>query len=203
MSAKEKILEVAERLFSMRGYDAVSMQHIASEAAISKASIYHHFRSKDDLYLAVLHAAIEAMHPLLDDLQNLNGSPSEQLACFSAKHLQYIHDKSSISKLILREMLDGDHERGQALADRVFRDYFNRLRLLLCKAQASGSIRSDIDADHMAIALAGLNVFLFQAWPVLRQLSTASFQDQAVSGQLMFDLLFHGIANKTHTINEE
>ncbi len=86
-----EILIVAEKLFSERGYDGVSMQKIATDVGISKANIYHHFKSKDALYLAVLKYALQGMNGLLTELQNLNGTSIEQLAHFSSEHLKHIN----------------------------------------------------------------------------------------------------------------
>jgi len=195
-SSATKILIAAEKLFAKRGYEGVSMQQIAADASISKANIYHHFKSKDELYLAVLKYALQDMNELLATLQHIDGTSTEQLARFSAEHLKHINTKSSISKLILREMLDGGSSRGQELAEQVFADYFSLLRSLLCKCQDRGEIRRDIDPDHMAAALAGMNVFLFQSWSSLQHFPDHAFKDQQESGKIMFELLFNGFVTR-------
>jgi AcrR family transcriptional regulator len=48
------ILESATEVFGTRGYHNVSMDDIAEQAGISKALVYQHFDSKDELYLAVM-----------------------------------------------------------------------------------------------------------------------------------------------------
>jgi AcrR family transcriptional regulator len=52
-SAKDKILNAAERLFARAGVDGVSMREILKEAGVNVASIHYHFGSKDDLLLAL------------------------------------------------------------------------------------------------------------------------------------------------------
>ncbi|MDQ6963930.1 MAG: TetR/AcrR family transcriptional regulator [Mariprofundales bacterium] len=184
----------AERLFAQRGYDGVSMQQIASAAAISKANIYHHFQSKDALYLAVLKHALHDINELLTTLQKIDGNAHEQLRDFSAAHLHHINSNSSISRLILREMLDSSSARGQELAEQVFAEYFSLLKKLIYRCQQRGEVRSDIDPDHMAAAVAGINVFLFQSWSALQHFPGDIFNDQQKSGETMFDLLFNGFA---------
>jgi AcrR family transcriptional regulator len=51
---RERILREARRLFAERGYAAVSMQQIADAAAVNKATLYHHVRDKEELFLAVV-----------------------------------------------------------------------------------------------------------------------------------------------------
>ncbi len=49
-----RILREARRLFTSQGYAAVPMQQIADAASVNKATLYHHFRDKEDLFVAVM-----------------------------------------------------------------------------------------------------------------------------------------------------
>jgi AcrR family transcriptional regulator len=50
----EKILEAAGQLFREQGYGAVSMDQIARDAGVSKATVYAHFESKERLFAAII-----------------------------------------------------------------------------------------------------------------------------------------------------
>ena len=52
--ARERILESAYELFSRRGVRAVGIDEVIASAGVAKASLYRHFRSKDELVLAFL-----------------------------------------------------------------------------------------------------------------------------------------------------
>ncbi|HEY6075087.1 MAG TPA: TetR/AcrR family transcriptional regulator [Anaerolineales bacterium] len=49
-----KIMEAAVRLFSNRGYKTASVDDICKEAGVSKGAFYHHFETKQALFLALL-----------------------------------------------------------------------------------------------------------------------------------------------------
>ena len=51
---RARIIESAIKLFSNRGYDTASVDDICTEAGISKGAFYHHFESKQALFLALL-----------------------------------------------------------------------------------------------------------------------------------------------------
>ncbi|MGE5374304.1 MAG: TetR/AcrR family transcriptional regulator [Bacteroidota bacterium] len=51
---RTKIMEAAIKLFSKRGYNKASVDEICEEAGISKGAFYHHFKSKQALFLALL-----------------------------------------------------------------------------------------------------------------------------------------------------
>jgi AcrR family transcriptional regulator len=51
-SARDRILQVAGRLFYREGYRAVGIDRVIAEADVAKATFYKHFPSKDDLIVA-------------------------------------------------------------------------------------------------------------------------------------------------------
>jgi AcrR family transcriptional regulator len=51
---KTKIMDSAIKLFSTHGFNAASVDDICEEAGISKGAFYHHFESKQALFLALL-----------------------------------------------------------------------------------------------------------------------------------------------------
>lgn len=51
---RQKIVETASRLFYQNGYNLTGINEIIREAGIAKATLYHHFKSKDDICLAYL-----------------------------------------------------------------------------------------------------------------------------------------------------
>ena len=53
MDTKQKILLEALRLFSQKGYDAVSVEQIASAVGIKAPSLYKHYKSKQDIFHAI------------------------------------------------------------------------------------------------------------------------------------------------------
>ena len=52
--ARERILEAAYRLFSRHGIHAIGIDKVISEADVAKATLYHHFASKEALVIAFL-----------------------------------------------------------------------------------------------------------------------------------------------------
>ena len=51
---KDHLVAVAQRLFSEHGYHGVGVDQIIAEAGVAKTTLYRHFRSKDELIVAVL-----------------------------------------------------------------------------------------------------------------------------------------------------
>lgn len=51
---KRRIVDKAKQLFVQRGYGAVTMNEVCEAAGVSKGSLYHHFPSKDELFLHIV-----------------------------------------------------------------------------------------------------------------------------------------------------
>lgn len=51
--SRNKILEASGALFAEKGFDATTMQDIMARSGLSKGAIYHHFKSKEDILIAV------------------------------------------------------------------------------------------------------------------------------------------------------
>lgn len=76
---RERILNEAYLLFIRQGYAEVSMQQIADTAGLTKATMYHHFRGKDDLFAAVCLREMERMHAGVHELIDAGGPLAELL----------------------------------------------------------------------------------------------------------------------------
>jgi AcrR family transcriptional regulator len=54
LASRGKILAAAQTLFATKGYAHTSIQSIASKAGIAKSSVYHHFKTKEDILISLL-----------------------------------------------------------------------------------------------------------------------------------------------------
>jgi AcrR family transcriptional regulator len=74
----EAILEAAGHLFREQGYGAVSMDQIAREAGVSKATVYAHFESKDRLFAAMIQngclAYAAGVMPALTEMEDVRAA---------------------------------------------------------------------------------------------------------------------------------
>ncbi len=193
--AVARILAAAEALFAERGFDGTSMNAVAAAAAVSKANIFHHFNSKNALYLEVLRQACHDSAERLDHLESDDRPFPERLAQFAHEHLESLLQHERVSRLILRELLENGPRRGQELAERVFGEKFARFVEILRAAQTHGALRADVDPAMAATLLIGSNVFFFEAQQVLRHFRDVDFaHDPARYSRMLTDILLRGIA---------
>ncbi|KAB8126751.1 TetR/AcrR family transcriptional regulator [Gracilibacillus oryzae] len=76
---KEKIIGVAMKLFSEKGFHATSIQQIVQEANVSKGAFYIYFDSKDDLIIAIFQTYTSIVFDKLSKATETASDPYEQL----------------------------------------------------------------------------------------------------------------------------
>jgi AcrR family transcriptional regulator len=79
LNEKEKlIVESGMKLFATKGFSSTSIQEIATESGISKGAFYLHFKSKDDLLLAILEFIFETVNNNIITFEHTNLPPRER-----------------------------------------------------------------------------------------------------------------------------
>lgn len=190
----ERILAAAEALFSRDGFDAVSINAIADKAGVSKANVFHHFKTKNDLYLAVLKAACARFCDCIDDFGSDRGPFPQRFGSFALDYLEHVLERAEITRLIQRDLLENGSRCGPELAERVFGQNFARLAEIIRGGQGKGELRKDIDPAMVAVMVIAINITFFQARDVFRHYPEVDFMDDpARYSRLAVDILLHGI----------
>jgi len=79
IETRTRILEAAEERFALEGYDATGVAEICKEAGVSKGAFYHHFDSKQDVFLELLGDWLEGMNKQLSVLGKAKGDVPERI----------------------------------------------------------------------------------------------------------------------------
>ncbi len=78
-TARDEILDAAAELFTSRGYASTSTRAIAEAVGIRQASLYHYFKTKDELLSALLHQTVTPTLTFLSELEQ-GGDPPRSAA---------------------------------------------------------------------------------------------------------------------------
>ena len=84
MHTKQRILLEALRLFSQKGYDAVSVEQIADAVGIKAPSLYKHYKSKQDIFNAIFEETAKRYGAFAESISVHLGDSGQDLQVFSA-----------------------------------------------------------------------------------------------------------------------
>ena len=92
-NTKDKILSVANKLFSQFGFHRTSMDEIAKVARKSKGSIYYYFTSKENLFTEIVYKEIINLENKLSVIvENSDLSASEKIKNYLTKRMQFLNN---------------------------------------------------------------------------------------------------------------
>jgi AcrR family transcriptional regulator len=89
-AARAQILRTAADLFRERGYQASTVDHIAARLGMSKASLYTHFRAKEEMLAAISRETIETFTRDLNLVLASRLGAEEKLRTVVRQHVQFV-----------------------------------------------------------------------------------------------------------------
>lgn len=98
------ILGAAEDLFLDKNYADVTMGKIAEAASVTKGALYHHFSSKEELYLAMLHGDLEKKRDLFRGAVESTGTVRQRLGRLTKDFLDLPRPKRRLIRLVRRDI---------------------------------------------------------------------------------------------------
>lgn len=160
------ILEAAEKIFAEAGDAGARTDAIAAAAGVNKALLYYYFRSKNELYQAVLEEHLKDFRRQAFEVLDSPGPACSVLLRYVSMHFDFISARPYYPRLFQRLVMAG----GKSL-ERLAREHFiplsRRFLGLIQRGVKAGEFRP-LDSAHTAISLVALTVFYFSAAPVMR-----------------------------------
>lgn len=157
---QERILKAAQAEFARKGYDGARVDAIILRAKVSKNLLYHHFRSKEELYIRVLERTYEILRRRQGDIPLGGLDPVEAMRRLCESTFQVFIDEPDVITMLNTENL----YRGKHIAKSpIIRALYDRLsvtiRAILEAGEEQGVFRPDIDPVELYISMSGLGYF--------------------------------------------
>ena len=150
-SAREAILDGAEKVFAEHGFDGARIDAIAAASGYNKSLIFQYFDDKLGLYAEVIRRADDQTREMQNEaLRGLNEGPqsTEQLRAllgsFIGWYFDYLVANPQVLRIFVWEMAEGWQTFSKIVSQRDFDDV-DQFAPALEKVQRAGLLRSDID----------------------------------------------------------
>ena len=149
------LLDAAARGLSRHGYGNLVLEDVAREAGYTRGALYHQFKDKEDLALAVLRWVDETWQREVGGQLDPEAGPVETLVALARGHAVFCRRDVARFAMALRLEFSGrDHPVGREL-ERVSEGLIRRCSRLIQAGRRDGSIPAGPPAHATALALAG------------------------------------------------
>ncbi len=199
---RPRILRAARKSFLVHGVAGASLREIARRARTSIGMIYYYFKTKDDLFLAVVEEHYESAIADLEAALQGGGSFEERLVRMSTRIGELSDLELDTLKLVLREAMVSS-ARVPRLVERFKRGHIGLVAAAVGEGLGSGALAAGPHPGLLVMATLAVS-----GMPqILRRFMGDNFPfSDAPAGEAMarqlVGMLMHGIAADGHTLKE-
>lgn len=157
---KDDVVREATRLFAEKGYDGLTMGELASRVGLRKASLFHHFPTKDALYERVLGVLVEAVQRVVFSALASEGSMLERLDTLTDALTAALGAHPHAARLLVGEAVHGGPLMREILGARVDK-VLAAARELVQTGQREGVFDRELDPTHVVLTIVGAHFLPF------------------------------------------
>lgn len=183
----QDLLDAAARLFVARSYDDIKLTDIAESCGVTKGAIYHHFDSKEDVFLSMMERKLAALGEVLRPALDYPGNTRERLNRLTFLYLSQPMIDQRVMQLVRR---DAQRFHGETRT-RLIRWYQaalpNQIEAIIRAGMLQGEI---IDGDATLLA----RLYTAHVEVYLADYARAHFGDAAQMAWYVTDIFLKGAA---------
>jgi len=97
---EQPLLDAAAKLFALKGYKGTTMRDIGSEVGMLPGSVYYHFKSKQEILLAVYKLAVYSLKTRVEEVIAEQEDPWRKLEVATQSHLEAIINKNDYAQVM-------------------------------------------------------------------------------------------------------
>lgn len=141
---RQKLVEVARQLFAKNGIANTTMNDIAIASGKGRRTLYTYFKSKEDVYLAVIESELERLSDKLDEVAAKKTRPQEKII-----ELIYTHLNSIKETVVRNGNLRAEFFRNIWTVEKVRKNFDDEEIKLFRKVYAEGKAEGEFDIDNV------------------------------------------------------
>lgn len=182
-----QLMDAAAALFAKSSYGQVTTAELAKAAGVTEPVIYQHFRTKLDLYVAVLRRSREMTLEHYALLESKVPSPLLKLIAVVRSHGNIMRDNEPYFRLHLRALATSEMPRVKQVLRENYLSYNKYFADLIRRAQQQGEVHKAVDADETAWFIMSQGVMM----NLCNQLGLNELQDAGYVDRMLEDALAH------------
>ena len=172
---RDRLLAAAETRFRRFGYKRTTIEDVATEAGTGKGSVYLHFDSKRDVYMAVVERSLDRFIDGAERLVARPGTAQDRLRVLVELTAEHYGDDELLHSSLFGETDLVEGEVARMAAERQRQRIRAVLEDVLAVGKSEGTVRADIDPAPVAAVLFEIG------WAIVRSGLTAADTTQLES----------------------
>lgn len=183
---QQKVIDAGTNAFAKHGFRGTTIDQIAKQAGMSKPNLLYYFKTKQNIYQAVLE---QTLNKWLHSLQEwrVTGTPEETITNYIAKKFEFSRDYPAGSQVFANEIMEGAPVLKNLLGEDLKRLVDDNTRII--EGWVKQGLINPIDPVHL----------LFMIWAVTQHYADFSAQIETLTGKTLKDESFYKQAKKTCT----
>lgn len=151
ISRKEQIVDVAANMFKQKGFVATSMRDLAAELGMEAASIYHHFKSKEELLEKICFDMADKFITNAKEVNDIYFNAEEKLRMAIKLHVETITENQNQSAVFLSEWRNLSEPK-LTLFKQLRQQYENQFTIILADGEKE-DIFDDVDKKFAVLSI--------------------------------------------------
>jgi AcrR family transcriptional regulator len=155
---RERIVAAAAQLFVRKGYAATSMADLSRSVEMTKGALYHHFESKEAIFLAVVRAIRTTWRDTVGRQVVSTPNAIERMELLLDNQGRFLEKNESFC-LVLNGLLmemEGVNPEFHSILQDVYNELARFIEQVIRKGQAAREVRDDLDPKLAALAVVGM-----------------------------------------------
>jgi len=187
---KAYIAKMASGVFAEKGYKASSLQDVSRQAQISKAGLYHYFKSKEDILFYVLiknsDLFLEKLRTSLKVSQEKNLTPEESFVKLVQTYANHINNDEDKRLIVLRER----HQLSSKRKNELFKKEQAMFRLIKNELQKIRNLEEEINPNVVTFLFISMSHWLGYWFKEGKGLDLETIINQNI------ETIFHGMLKR-------
>ena len=154
---RNSIVDAAEKVIFAKGLENATMDEIAVEAELSKGTLYLYFKSKEQLYMAIIVRAFNVQNKLFSEAFQTGNNGLEKVKAIGESYTRFYKEYPNyFNAMMYYEMLEIELETMDEITQICIHDGDKNLGMLIDAidlGKKDGSIRKDMDSTELALFL--------------------------------------------------
>jgi AcrR family transcriptional regulator len=154
---EDEIVQAAEKVFCLKGFDDASMDEIAQEAQFTKRTLYQYFANKEDLFFEVVHKGLYKLNGYIAKSYQEDVNGYQKLVLSGKRIVAFFKDYPALFRLFsfvghVKKSSSENSQRRLAWMQQN-NELFSTVAAVIKAGQADGSIHAGLDAQKTAFSL--------------------------------------------------